>query len=86
MTTRAPLPAPDTTDWRNKSECRHYYGSGPMLWDHDAHPADRADAIRICRTECAVRLQCLEWARENKPDGGVWGGIDLTPLAKGLTA
>lgn len=35
------------------------------------------EAKRICWEECPARLECLEYALENKEPFGVWGGYSV---------
>lgn len=66
-------------DWQEHAACRDH---DPELWftvgsDMTA-AADRAEAKRICRTECPVRAECLQEASDNRIEHGVWGGLDET--------
>ncbi|WP_282697772.1 WhiB family transcriptional regulator [Streptomyces sp. CC208A] len=64
--------------WHARAAC---YGIKPKeadrLFFHDPrHTRDRQQARQVCAA-CPVRLDCLNWALENKEKVGMWGG--LTP-------
>ena len=58
----------------------------PVEWQSDARCAEvepeiffperggSSKAARAVCSECAVRLQCLEYALNNKEQFGIWGG------------
>lgn len=51
--------------------------SAPEVWTSD-DPAERAIASRAC-SDCAVILLCDRFARLNRENAYVFGGIDRTP-------
>jgi WhiB family redox-sensing transcriptional regulator len=57
------------TNWMVKGKCREM---PPATF----FPSDGVgvDAARQICQECPVRVQCLEYALENRIDHGVWGG------------
>ncbi|ROT29683.1 WhiB family transcriptional regulator [Micromonospora sp. HM5-17] len=61
------------TDWRHRAACRD---TDPELFFPISDTSSVADAaIRICRTACPVRQECLTWALNNGEQHGVWGGL-----------
>ena len=79
--------------------CRPANGYDPAIWFPPPPPSEyttreegRAAADRrrkhedhakaLCRT-CPVRLECLEYADDNRLQEGIWGG--LTPTERGQT-
>jgi WhiB family redox-sensing transcriptional regulator len=62
---------PITREWIDRAACR---GAGPKTWfPHPSQPA--AEAKRIC-AGCPVRGECLDYALENREEGGIWGGLN----------
>ena len=57
------------TNWMGKGKCREMPPS--TFFPSDGVGVDVAR--QICQ-ECPVRVQCLEYALENRIDHGVWGG------------
>jgi hypothetical protein len=67
-------------------------GRLPSLWC-SGDPADRAEARRICITECPVQRDYLDWALEAIPrsDKAIYGGVNASQRARlararGITA
>jgi WhiB family redox-sensing transcriptional regulator len=61
------------TNWLRNAACRD---EDPELFFPDSDVADVA--VRICRTRCSVRLECLTRALDNGEQYGVWGGLTET--------
>lgn len=70
-------------DWQMRAACRGG-GYDPELWFSGrsaggTRPVDKADrekerqAIRICKTECPVRAECLKVGL--REPFGIWGGL-----------
>ena len=57
-------------DWKFDAACRHY--SPDIFFPHDGVGVKTAQAI--CKEECDVVKNCLEYALSNRIDHGVWGG------------
>ena len=62
-------------DWRDSAACR---GEDPDLFAPDGHTGRWLDVIEeakaVCR-RCPVIDRCGQWARENRAEFGVWGGL-----------
>jgi hypothetical protein len=57
--------------WREFANCK----GKPLNWFFDDYEDSVAIQLKvddICKN-CVVRMQCLEWATENKVEGGVFG-------------
>lgn len=65
--------APDPLDWMNAAECR---GGDPELFF--PHPTDRGETGLAYCNGCAVRAECLAFARATQQQG-IWGGARLYP-------
>lgn len=65
-----PLLRAGDLSWQDLGECQY---TDPGLFFPEQGGSVRA-AKRICRG-CAVRVQCLEYALENREAFGVWGGL-----------
>jgi len=63
------------TDWFDDAACRGE-STDVFFPISDAH----ADAAKAVCAGCPVREACLEFALENRPADGVWGG--LTPMER----
>lgn len=65
-------------DWANHGSCR---GEDPGTWFlDDLKSAEGRKSVKHAKSICAmcpVRIQCLNYAIENKERFGIWGG--LTP-------
>lgn len=76
-----PSPAWDLTirpDWHAAAACRNH---PDINWfPEQGEPV--APAIRICRTECPVRDQCLDHALTNHETRGIWGGESQKQLRR----
>lgn len=63
-------------DWRDSAACLRsgldFYPAAAGAGNKHTRLVVRA-ALRRCFA-CPVRLQCLEWAVENKEYYGIWGG------------
>jgi len=59
--------------WRSEAAC---LGHDPMLWFPGALGSSR-EAMRICWTECDVRLECLEVGMRTQYErrSGIFGGL-----------
>ena len=57
-------------DWRNYGACLDV---DPELFFSESEDG-RAQAIRICRELCPVRVECHTFAEVNDLRYGVWGG------------
>jgi WhiB family redox-sensing transcriptional regulator len=70
---KIPVSAPVETvsDPRTKGAC---LGLDPNIF-HPEDEKERKVAIAICYGECAVRLECLEYALVNKEEYGIMGGV-----------
>ncbi len=63
------------TGWRNSAECKDTEPdlffpvgqTGPAI-------AHIANAKAVC-SECAVQIECLEYALMTNQDAGIWGGL-----------
>ncbi|HEY1617582.1 MAG TPA: WhiB family transcriptional regulator, partial [Streptosporangiaceae bacterium] len=62
--------------WRDYSACGT---ADPDSWfpPEDSNQYTVATAVKVCRTCCPVRGECLEFALENPEDAeyGVWAGL-----------
>lgn len=65
--------------------CRKYPLDMAVLWngkcEDDLRPpsqvaGDTAQAKHICRTECPVVQECLQWAIQEGISTGIWGGYN----------
>lgn len=62
-----------TQEWRLRAACRNH---NPDWW----HPHDRGNsraaqtALNICKTQCTVTAECLEYALRTVEVHGIWGG------------
>lgn len=61
--------------WQDQGACR----GKPTAWwfpsDVGAGVTEEtAEALRLCREECPVRAECLDFALSTHQDHGVWGG------------
>lgn len=68
-------------NWRERALCAAP-GTDPSLWfprHNDRVTAAKAQAI--C-ARCPVRQQCLDFAVDTPPDGGVWAGLTQRQLLK----
>lgn len=61
--------------WMNDAACR---GEDPDIF-FSTERSDELKAVRICREECRVAMDCLEYAVKTNQKFGVWGG---TPPAE----
>lgn len=61
-------------NWIDRGAC---LGLDPDDWfpDSNSHPLAAHDAIRVCRTLCQVREQCLEMALTEGLHDGIFGGL-----------
>lgn len=66
------------TSWRHQAACA---GTDPEAFfpisETGTNPADAtliADAKTLCRTQCPVIAECLDWALQAHCVHGVWGG------------
>jgi len=61
-------------EWRDHAKCR---SEDPELFfpvgSGEVATSQSSLAKRVC-FECSVRQPCLEWATDNGPMAGVWGG------------
>ncbi len=66
----------DAESWRAQARCRDVDPAlfFPVGVTGDAEVQIR-QAKRVCR-ECAVRLECLEFALRTNQEYGIWGGKD----------
>jgi hypothetical protein len=60
------------TDWTDHAACRPGADHDPALWFDSPDSINTRTAVRICRTECPVVLQCR--AAGLRERAGVWGG------------
>lgn len=60
-----------TAPWWERAACR-----GSKLDFTSDHPVVIDKAKRFCRTQCAVRDDCLRHALNHREPYGVWGGLD----------
>lgn len=58
-------------DWRDAAACR---GADDVMFP-DSNTAGIAAAKKLCAA-CPSRLDCLDWALDNREAFGVWGGLD----------
>jgi WhiB family redox-sensing transcriptional regulator len=63
-------------DWREKANC---VGTDAESFFPDTVVEARA-AIRVCR-RCEVQVECLGFARRERIEFGVWGGVWLSAEA-----
>ena len=54
----------------------------PNWWTGDEHFVGLA--LHVCRTQCPVRAQCLQWAMDNDERDNIYGG--LTPAMRARRA
>lgn len=67
-----PLGIVNREPWTEYAACR---GRWTEFDEHGSHKlAEYAAAIRICRSECPVLLQCRRYAVGIAARDGVWGG------------
>lgn len=60
-------------DWVRDAECARIGGD---VWFSDVAPTREYEIAKaICKNDCPVRQQCLDWAVENKIRAGLWGGM-----------
>jgi WhiB family redox-sensing transcriptional regulator len=61
-------------NWMDKGAC---LGLDPDDWfpDNNSHPRTTHDAIRVCRTLCQVRDECLQFALAEGLQFGIFGGM-----------
>ena len=76
---RIPFTAP-TSDWFDDAACRGV--DTDVFFPASATEEAASEAKTICAT-CPVRETCLEFALENRPPEGIWGG--LTPIERHRT-
>ncbi len=57
-------------NWQDEARCQ---GTDPELFFDDKHTLTIEAAKKVC-AECVVRLDCLEYALDNREKHGVWGG------------
>lgn len=62
--------------WQDLGACRG--ASGVDFFSEE--PAEIGRAKAVCAT-CPVKVECLEYAKDNGEEDGVWGG--LTPHERG---
>lgn len=63
-------------DWRHHAACREFDpelffpigNTGPALLQIE-------EAKAVCRRQCPVMEQCLQWALDTNQHDGVWGGL-----------
>jgi WhiB family transcriptional regulator, redox-sensing transcriptional regulator len=65
----APEHPPRAEMWRDEAACLGL--DATVFYPADDDEAD--DARAVC-AQCAVRVQCLEYALERREKDGVWGG------------
>jgi WhiB family redox-sensing transcriptional regulator len=69
----------DDYSFHDDGACRHH--GDPDIWHADCTSnkpwdvAARIEAKRICKDECPVRGQCLEYAMRTRQPTGIWGGL-----------
>ncbi|WP_318209461.1 MULTISPECIES: WhiB family transcriptional regulator [unclassified Streptomyces] len=88
-TTTGPQPAVRSVSdhsWHARAAC---YGVKPkeadrLFFHGPRNTRDRRQARQVCAA-CPVRLDCLNWALENKEDVGMWGGLTPKERAKWRT-
>ncbi|GAA0500941.1 WhiB family transcriptional regulator [Streptomyces olivaceiscleroticus] len=68
-TGRVTTPISDS-DWQRHKACT--YQDWKLFTSEDG--ADQEIAKGICNSRCTVRLQCLQYALDNREAGGVFGG------------
>ena len=65
-------------DWRDAAACRHH---DPEMWfPHESAPAKPAKDI--CNDQCPVRVECLQFALDQRIGHGIWGGLGTTERDK----
>lgn len=65
--------------WRQKAKCR---GLDPSLFFPErGDNATLSQAKKICR-DCPVKLDCLQYAVENREEFGVWGEMTVKGFRK----
>lgn len=74
-------------DWRTVAACadRTAEGSVPLVWVFSHHgeidPDERVQRLAIetmttiCRLDCPVQADCLDYALTHNERDGVWGGL-----------
>jgi WhiB family redox-sensing transcriptional regulator len=70
---------PDDTSWGERGACRTH--NDPDIWHADETSSDerhvqgKAEAKRICNTQCPVKYECLQYALRSGQVKGIWGGL-----------
>lgn len=74
-------------DWRTAAACADRTSAGPvpLVWvfshhgeiDHDEHVQRLAleTMTTMCRLDCPVQVECLDYALAHNERSGVWGGL-----------
>lgn len=64
------------TDWRQRANCKEIADPDVFFPIGTTGPAlDQIEQAKaICR-QCAVKVDCLEWALSTHQESGVWGGL-----------
>jgi WhiB family transcriptional regulator, redox-sensing transcriptional regulator len=60
------------TDWIDQASCSTC--TGKANWFADEGSIELISAVRICKTQCPVKDECLAHALRNEERHGVWGG------------
>jgi WhiB family redox-sensing transcriptional regulator len=68
------LRAPGNSDWVAEAACRDIGDERyAVFFPNDEKPEHISRAMAYCAT-CCVRLECLDYAINNRIDHGIWGG------------
>jgi WhiB family redox-sensing transcriptional regulator len=59
-------------DWVDRAACA---GMDSDLWFLDDHTGSYGEARAVCAA-CPVRVDCLDYAVENRIGHGLWGGLN----------
>lgn len=61
-----------TADWTTDAACR---GLDTEMFYPGPNDMETREAARSVCMGCPVRVECLEYALDNREDYGVWGGL-----------
>lgn len=67
-------------DWRRQAAC-----ATSKLDFFATRSADKYAARALCRSACPVRLQCLDFALNNRTIYGIFGGVDEYEIRRALS-
>jgi WhiB family transcriptional regulator, redox-sensing transcriptional regulator len=63
--------------WKEEANC---LGANPTLFFPDNNDTSTAAEAKLVCAGCVVRLQCAEYAVDNRINHGIWGGMNTRQL------